>query len=152
MRNDVLDTLRFATGLPANILESYRLVGQRLDVQLIRSLPTGSLSLRACLTLTRVPLQGQREIVERITRERLELNEHEIADRIRLRHRELQQENPLEYLSWLRWMIEALRETPLSPEEAAALEPAVGELTRTLAHLKRKLEEEKRRARGESSS
>jgi hypothetical protein len=152
MGNDVLDTLTFATGLPADSLEPYRVVGQRLDEQLIRSLASGSLSLRACLTLTRVPPHGQREIVGRITRENLELTEHEIAERIRLCHRELHEANPLEYLNWLHWMIEALRETPLSPEEAAALHPAVGELTRTLEQLKRKLEEERRRASSEGSS
>lgn len=148
MCDNVLDTLSFATALSADVLEPYCRIGQRLDAQLIRSLPRGSLTLQACLALTRVPPEGQREIVDGIRRENLELNEHQIAARMTALHQALQHERPLDFLQWLLWMLHALRETPFSPDEAAALEPVVQELMETLRDLRSNLEDRRRQLEG----
>lgn len=149
MCDNGLDTLSFATALSADVLEPYCRIGQRLDAQLIRSLPRGSLTLQACLALTRVPPEGQREIVDGIKRENLELNEHQIAARMTTLHQTLQHERPLDFLQWLLWMLHALRETPFSPDEAAALEPVAQELAQTITDLKSYLEDRKQQLESE---
>jgi len=143
-----LEILSFATALSANVLEPYCLVGQRLDAQLIRSLARGSLTLRACVALTRVPPEGQRRVVDAISREKLELDEHQITATICTLQQTLYQERPLELLPWLLWMLHALRETPFAPDEAAALEPAVRELMETIKDLKSYLDDRKRELEG----
>jgi len=148
MSNDVLETLSFATALPADVLEPYCRVGQRLDAQLIRSLPRGSLTIRACVALTRVPPEGQRTVVDAISRDNLELDEHQITATIGTLHQTLYQERPLELLQWLLWMLRALRETPFAPDEAATLEPAVRELMETIKDLRSYLEDRKRQLEG----
>lgn len=150
MSNDVLETLSFATALAADVLEPYCRVGQRLDPQLIRSLPHGSLTLQACVALTRVPPKRQRAVVDAITSENLELNEHHISARISALHQNLYQEKNLpELLECLLWTLHAMRETPFAPDEAAALEPAVQELAQTIKDLKSYLEDRKQQLQSE---
>ena len=140
MWQPTLNLLAEVTGLAVDKLAPYCRAANRLDHNLLQTLPPATMTLDACLALTLVPRSEQRQVMDTLLAKGSPPTAEAINHQISVLHTTLKDTNAPRLLEWLLWMLESMRERPYTQEEAGALFPEMKKLQEAIRLLKEHVE------------